>query len=256
MTTQEESKSLIHKNHRSRMKTSYLKSGFESFSDIEKLEFILYYAISQKDTNPLAHKLIEEFGDFNKVLEAPIEKLKNVDGLGEHSAILLNLFLNVLNHYGKSKCDSKIGSTSEAKNYARNLYNGVSVEEFYVVCLSKANKILASKKINSGTSSEVTVTMKNITSFAMNNNCERIILIHNHPNGLARPSDEDISFTASITLNCIMNDIEVLDHIISGDKGEFSFEESGMLKELKKDAVRKYGKYNNIGQESSNYKIN
>ena len=72
--------------------------------------------------------------------------------------------------------------------------------------------------------------MKNITMFAMNNNCERVILIHNHPKGIARPSDEDISFTASITLNCIMNDIEIIDHIISGENNEFSFEESGMLK--------------------------
>lgn len=245
----------IHKNHRSRMKTSYLKSGFDSFSDIEKLEFILFYAISQKDTNPIAHRLLDEYKTFDKVLEAPIEKLKNIEGLGEHSAILLSLFLNVVNHYGKSKCNSQIGSTSEAKNFAANLYKGVSVEQFYVVCLTTANKVLAYNKINSGTVSEVKIEMRHITSYAMSNNCERIIIIHNHPNGLAKPSDEDISFTASIALNCTMNNIELIDHIVVGQDKEFSFEESGMLKELKKDAVRKYGKYTNFDQISSNYKI-
>ena len=97
----------IHKDHRSRMKETYLKVGFEAFSDIEKLEFILFYAISRKDTNPMAHKLIDTFGSFDKVLEAPIEALIKVDGLGEHSAILLNLFLKTISVYGKTKCATR-----------------------------------------------------------------------------------------------------------------------------------------------------
>ena len=255
MENKNKNKKLIHKNHRSRMKTTYLNSGFDSFSDIEKLEFILYFAINQKDTNPIAHNLLNEFGSFDKVLEAPIEQLMNVSGLGEHSAILLSMFLKVANHYGKSKCETKIGSTSEAKRFASNLYNGVFVEELYLICLTTSNKVLLCKKIKTGTASEVKFEMKNITSTAMSNNCERIIIIHNHPNGLARPSDEDISFTASIALNCTMNDIELIDHIIVGSDKQFSFEESGMLRELKKDAIRTYGKKNKIGQDSSNYKI-
>ena len=62
----------------------------------------------------------------------------------------------------------------------------------------------------------------------MANNCERVILAHNHPNGQGLPSDEDISFTARIVANCIMNDIEIIDHIIVGSDKQFSFEESGI----------------------------
>jgi len=248
-------KNNIHKNHRARMKLSYLKSGFASFSDIEKLEFILFYAIGRKDTNPIAHRLLDEYKTFDKVLEAPVEALARVDGLGEHSAILLHLFLDVLNEYGKSKCESYISTTSEAKRYSANLYNGIFVEEFYVVCLATNNKVLLCKKIRSGTVSEVNVEMKEIVSIAISNNCERIILIHNHPNGLALPSDEDISFTAKIVINCILNDIEIIDHIIVGQNKQFSFEESQILSELKKDAIRQFAKTSKLGTTSSNYKI-
>ena len=244
----------IHKNHRERMKHSYLSGGFSNFSDIEKLEFILYFAISRKDTNPIAHKLLDEFKTFDKVLEAPIESLAKINGLGEHSAILLHLFLDVLNEYGKSKCDSYINSTTEAKHYASNLYNGVFVEQFYVVCLATNNKVLLCKKIKTGTASEVNVQMKEIVSLALTNNCERVVLVHNHPNGTSMPSDEDISFTAKLTINCIMNDIEIIDHIIAGQNNQFSFEESGILSELKKDAIRQFAKTSKLGTTSSNYK--
>ena len=248
-------KNEIHKNHRSRMKTSYLKNGLSGFSDIEKLEFILYYAISRKDTNPIAHKLLDEFKTFDKVLEAPIESLARIDGLGEHSAILLHLFLDVVNEYGKNKCATYISSTSQAKKYADNLYKGVFVEQFYVICLCTNNKVLLCKKINSGTASEVNVSMKQITSLVMANNCERVILAHNHPNGQASPSDEDISFTARLVANCIMNDIEIIDHIIVGSDKQFSFEESGILAELKRDAIRKFSKHSKLLTTSSNYII-
>ena len=97
--------------------------------------------------------------------------------------------------------------------------------------------------------------MREITSVAMNNNCERIILIHNHPNGNSNPSDEDISFTSKIVINCILNDIEIIDHIIVGSKNQFSFEEAGLLSQLKKDAIRQFNKNSKLGTTSSNYKI-
>ena len=110
-------------------------------------------------------------------------------------------------------------------------------------------------KIKSGTVSEVNVQLREITSVAVRNNCERIILVHNHPNGSSTPSDEDISFTSKIVVNCILNDIEIIDHIIVAPKDQFSFEESGILSDLKKDAIRKFNKTSSLGEKSSNYKI-
>lgn len=235
MKEQKQKKTLseIHKNHRSRMKETYLKHGFSSMSDIEKLEFILFFAISRKDTNPIAHRLIDAFGSLSGVLEAPISALAEIEGMGEHSAIFINSLLNICSEYGKNKCIGECISTKNAGDIARKLFMGAKVEEFYILCLNKTNKILNVYKFGNGTASEVKVDIRDITKVCIENNCERIILLHNHPNGEAFPSDEDLSFTSRILYSCIINNIEVLDHIILADDNVFSFEESKTMASLK-----------------------
>lgn len=249
----------IHEDHRKRMKEVYLKNGLDAFSDIEKLEFILYFGVARKYTNPIAHRLLDEFGSFDKVLEAPIEKLARIEGVGEHTAILLSLLLKVTSAYGKSKCENYIPGTNSAKKYCENLFKGKNVEEFYVICLTSSNRVTSCTMINRGTISEVAVDIRKLTNLAMSSNCERMILAHNHPQGLPRPSDEDVVFTSKILFSCILNSIEVLDHIIVSDVGSFSFEEAGILKELKHDAVRRLPidkkSMDRFGQESFNYRV-
>jgi len=249
----------IHEKHRSRMKDIYLENGLEAFSDIEKLEFILYFAISRKDTNPIAHRLLDEFKTFDKVLEAPVRSLQEIEGIGEHAAIFLNMLLKISSSYGKSKNTTTITGTNSAKEYCKNLFRGKSVEEFFIICLASNNRVVACKLIESGTISEVPVDIRKLTNVIVQNNTERVIIAHNHPFGVPRPSDEDIAFTSKILVSCILNDVEVLDHIIAAKDTAFSFEESLLLKELKRDAIRKlpYDKeaMSKFGQQSSNYKI-
>jgi len=257
-STQNKNENNIHKNHRIRMKDSYLKSGFNSFSDVEKLEMVLFYAIHQKDTNPIAHKLIDEFKSFDKILEAPIDRLKKIDGLGEHSAILLKLFLDVANEYGKSKNGTTIKGTIAAKNYCANLFKGKYVEEFYVICLNAAGYVVNQKLINSGSSNEVKIEISSITNFTLNNNSNKIIIAHNHPYGDARPSDEDLNFTSKIIMSCLLNNINVLDHIVVSKSSEYSIAESGLLEDIKRDALRKCHipfDQNKLNQKDSNYII-
>lgn len=250
----------IHKEHRKRMKEIFIKNGFNAFSDIQKIEFILYFSIPRKDTNPIAHNLLETFGSFDKVLEAPIEKLQAVPGVGEHSALLISTYLKIIDCYGKSKCETSISGTASAKAYCRNLYRGKKIEEFYMLCLTNANKIISCNLISQGTASEVPVDIRKLTNIIVSNNCERVLITHNHPHGTVRPSDEDISFTSKIISSCILNNIEVIDHIIVNSDSAFSFEEAKILKELKRDAIRKipgFSKkdFDKFGQTSNNYNL-
>lgn len=227
----------IHKNHRTRMKESFLKNGLEGFSDIEKLEFLLFFSIAQKDTNPLAHHLINEFGNFDQVLEAPFERLKSVKGVGEHTAIFISSLIQVINAYGRCKCTDEINGTNSAKEFAQNLLKGKCTEEFYALALNVSNRVVAIKRLNKGSASEVTVNIRNVTDTAISNQCDRILLIHNHPKGPAYPSDEDVGFTTQILCSCVLNGIELLDHIIASPEGAFSFEESGVLDQVKDKSV-------------------
>ena len=78
-----------HKGHRERLKLRFLESGLDSFTDVQALELLLFYAIPQKDTNPIAHALLERFGSLSQVLDAPVEELKKVQGISDHAATLL-----------------------------------------------------------------------------------------------------------------------------------------------------------------------
>ena len=78
----------IHQGHREKMRQRFLKSGLESFADHEALELLLYYAIPRRDTNPIAHRLMERYGSLTAVLSAPAEDLKKVEGIGESAAVL------------------------------------------------------------------------------------------------------------------------------------------------------------------------
>ena len=227
----------MHANHRERMREIYLKNGFDAFSEVEILEYMLFFAIPRIDTNPIAHRLLDKFGSLDNVLEAPIEALMQVDGVGYHTALYLNLMLNVTNTYSKSKRSDRIMGTNSAKEYCSKLFTGKTVEEFYIICLSSANHIIACDKLGVGSVSKVNIVIKDITKHIVLRNCDRIIITHNHPKGIAQPSDEDLNFTRNILSNCILNDVDVLDHIIVGSNGQFSLSETSIWKELRNDAI-------------------
>ena len=81
----------IHDGHREKMRRRFLTSGLESFADHEALELLLYYAIPRRDTNPIAHALMERYGSLSAVMAAPVEDLQKVEGVGENAAVLLKL---------------------------------------------------------------------------------------------------------------------------------------------------------------------
>ena len=89
----------MHDGHRQRMKERFLKEGLDNFDEIQVLEFLLFYCIPQGDTNPLAHRLLDQFGSLAQVLEAPISELRKVDGIGPHTATMMHLITSLSRYY-------------------------------------------------------------------------------------------------------------------------------------------------------------
>lgn len=89
----------IHDGHRQRLKQRFLEEGLESFTDIQVLELLLFFSVPRQDTNPIAHALLDHFGSLYQVLEAPVEELRKVKGVGEQSALLLSLMNDVARYY-------------------------------------------------------------------------------------------------------------------------------------------------------------
>lgn len=226
----------VHKDHRSRLKKQFIENGIDALTDIQKLEMLLFYAIPLKDTNPLAHNLINEFGSLSSVLSAGYNELVKVDGVKENTATLLKFFGSMLNFCSRPSAEDVLDSSSKAKTFVSKYFKHVSVEQFYVFCLTKSNTVKKAFLINSGSTSEVNVEIRNITEKALETNCNRMIIAHNHPVGSAVMSGQDCRFTYSLLCSCILNNIELLDHIIVGTDKTISLYEQGILAKLKKRA--------------------
>lgn len=224
-------KDTLHKEHRKRVRERYLKEGLDSFQPHQVLEMILFYAIARKDTNELAHNLLDKFGTLKNVFNAQPKELMEVTGVGENTAILLNMFSQV-----RRKCDIEsvkeikhIKTSMEAGRFCINLFYGRFYESFFLVCLNSKNKILNTEKLSEGTLKEVAIYPRNIVRTALQNNAAKVILAHNHPGGAAYPSDDDMASTRDIGNALKMVDIELFDHIVVAENNYMSFKEFNIL---------------------------
>lgn len=227
----------IHKDHRSRLKSQFVNNGLETLTDIQKLEMLLFYSIPLKDTNPLAHELINEFGSLSGVLSASYNELMKVAGVKENTATLIRFFGSMLNYCSRPDSDDVLDCSEKAKNFITHYFKHVAVEQFYVFCLTKSNTVKKAFLLNSGSTSEVNVEIRNITEKALDTNCNRMIIAHNHPAGKAVMSAQDCRFTYSLLCSCILNNIELIDHVIVGTDKTISLYEQGILASLKKKAA-------------------
>ncbi len=230
----------IHHGHRARLKAQYLQNGLEGLTDIQKIELLLFFAIPQKDTNPIAHNLINRFGSLKKVVEADYNDLLSVSGIKENSALLLSLLKSFKNYCFKPDNDDcvNLDTTGKALGYVKKLFYGSTIEEFYVVCLTKEGKPINYALINKGTIDEVNIQIRTITQVALDNKVNRIIICHNHPVSSSQMSDEDIDITYSIICSCVLNSIDVLDHIIIGEYDDLSMHECEKMQQLKNRAYK------------------
>ena len=229
----------IHKGHRSRIRQRVISEGLDNFQDYQVLEYALSFVIPYKDTNPIAHNLINTFGSLRAVLEANEEDLANVKGMGEVSAHFLTSIIKIYNFYEKEKINTmgKIVTPNEAYQYVRKYFAGKLREELYLVCLLPNNKIFKTEKVAEGTTGQAKVAIRQITDMISRNKVNNIVIAHNHPNGTAVPSIDDDTFTKALVTSLALNDCYMLDHIIIGDNDYYSYRESGKIDDYRQEVV-------------------
>ncbi len=245
-----------HSGHRARLRDRVRKEGLKNFQDYQVLEYVLTFAIPYKDTNVIAHRLINRFGSFYGVLEADEEDLASVEGMGEVSAHLLSNFLNIYHYYelDRSKRVETIVSPGEAYRYVKQFLIGKLVEEMFIVCLTPKNKIVSVEKIAEGTNSETSVPMRIIIEKMGKAKVSNVIIAHNHPKGKPRPSQNDDKFTKALVTTLSINGCHLLDHIIIGEEGEYySYRNEGIIDDYVRDAAQLVN-FQSIAQPSAEYK--
>lgn len=217
--------------HRERLKRRFLNEGLRNFEDYQALELLLFYAIPRKDTSPIARALIQRFGSFSAVLEAPLEELQKVDGMGESSATYLKILSAMSNYYMTDlvRFKKQLTSTHDARDHMLPRFIGLTNECVYLICLDKSGRILYENFINEGTVDLSTLSPRTIVEIALRVGAGRIILAHNHPRGFALPSSDDVASTLELQTILASLGIELADHIIVSENDCVSMRESKLI---------------------------
>lgn len=223
----------IHDGHRDRMKDRFRRHGLDNFDDHNVLELLLLYAIPRRDVNPIAHALLDNFGTLDAVLEATLEELMTVDGIGENAATLLSLIPQVTKRYMQSKNheSSAITNSADAGRYLVPKYMYERNEVVYMLCLDAMRYVIFCKELSRGVVNSAEISVRKIVETALAYNATSVILSHNHTSGVAIPSNEDLLTTKHVITALDLVGIELADHIIVAGEDYVSMADSGMLRQ-------------------------
>ena len=219
----------IHDGHRQRLKDRFLREGLDGFTDIQVLELLLFYAVPRRDTNPIAHALLERFGSLAKVLDAPVVKLTQVDGISENGATFLKLVREIERRYALSQGEEIILNTiDDCCEYLSRFFRGKKNETVFLLSLDAKLKLLSCREVGEGSVNYASVPIRRCVEMALEDGATSVILAHNHPSGLAVPSNDDIATTRRLAMALSAVEIQLVDHIVVADDDYVSMVQSGI----------------------------
>jgi len=218
-------------NHRKRLRERFQKTGAVGMHDYELLELLLTFSIPRRDVKPVAKKLISKFGSLSGVLDADQKELEKLNGIGSMSASLISLVRELYCTYLAEgmKARDVVSSPKAVIDFSRVKLSGLSNEAFMVIYINVKNEVIDYALLQEGTLDNVAVYPRRIIESALSHHASGVILVHNHPSGNPAPSKEDKLLTKEITDAAYALDIRVLDHLIVGKDGYFSFMENSLL---------------------------
>lgn len=227
-------KKSIHSGHRERVKTLFLKSGLDTFSEHAIIELLLYYAIPLKDTNTTAHKLLRKFGSFSGVFDAPFEELIKVDGIGKSAATLIKLVPQLCGRYQQDLDRDKlfVYDYDEAGRQLINKFIGRQDEAVVLMLLDSKMRVIYCNVVNEGCATAVNIYIKKVARLAVQYNSVYAILSHNHPSGNCLPSNQDLSTTRLVYEAFEAIEVKLIDHIIVSGNDYVSIAKSKIMPEL------------------------
>ena len=220
--------SSIHDGHRKRFKGEFLARP-DSFPDHKLLELLLFYANPRGDTNPVAHGLMDRFGYLAGVMDALPEELMKVPGVGEHAVVLLKAVKETGGRYlsSRSRMDEIVRGTGDIYEYLKDYFYGARNERIFLLCLDGKGKVLGTRKIGEGNVNAAEITTRGVVEAALSLNASQVVLAHNHPSGLALPSDEDKFTTQRLAKVLEAVNVELVDHVVFSDDDMVSLRASG-----------------------------
>ena len=208
----------MHDGHRNRMRERLKNGGLQGFQDHEILEWMLFHTIPRGDVNPIAHRLIDAFGGLAGVLEADMESLMAVQGVGESTALFLHHYIDVYKRYMQSRHQKELrfSNMDSVVDYIRDRIVEHRGEYLFALLLDDRCRILCCKVISEGTHHAVGVDVRGLVTLCLNRNASFLVLAHNHPSDILLPSYNDVQTTLVLRNALDSLGIHLLDHLIIG----------------------------------------
>ncbi len=215
-----------HENHRERMRKRFRENGFNGFDDHQIIELLLFYTCPRKDTNVLAHTLINRFGSIAGILDASYEDLISIKGISENSATLFKIIPKMLSVYYNSRSDGMVyDNFQKLKELFTPHFVGLTHEEFRLACFNNNLQVVSNILISAGAPSFTYINARKIVEEAFRVKSDYVVLAHNHPNGSPAPSIDDVNTTRSLNRSLKALGINLLDHVIIGKNSSASMRE-------------------------------
>ncbi|MBQ6848107.1 MAG: RadC family protein [Clostridia bacterium] len=211
-----------HKDHRERVRREFLENGFSDATPPHKIfELLLFYSIPRKDTNEIAHELLNRFGSVEGVLNASAHELMRVNGVGENTAALIKLLVPIFKRYQSSDRKTfKPRSYDEMCDFVKKKYMGITRETFAISTFNHTGKLIAFDVLSEGDVSSVAMSNRSVVEKALERKAAAVIISHNHPTGHALPSPSDVKRTEELFAAFKHLEIQLLDHIIVSNEDD------------------------------------
>ncbi len=224
--------------HRQRLRTRFLISEGKDMADYEFLEFLLTMSIPRRDVKPLAKQLVKRFGSFAGVINADNNELLSFPGLKESSLALLKAVKEAalrLQWQNLNAADVPVLNNWDlVLDYCRSKIGYSTVEQFMVVYLNSKLRLIGEDIEQRGSLNQVSIHPREVIKAAIDRGAGAIVLAHNHPSGVVKPSGQDIALTKMIYEAGQLVDVDVLDHLIVSKDNVYSFAKEGLIPKIKR----------------------
>ena len=226
----------LHKFHRQRLRKEIYQSDPYSLGEVKILEYLLTLATARGDTNPLAHELLNKFGNISNVVNSNYTQLLAIKGVGPKIASFLLSYGRILHFVFETGAMPKkktiLQTINQFSEVLRNYFLGKTCEEFYVLLLTAKSELIGVERITTGNVNSVGIDVPSFVQTVLQHNASIIVIAHNHPDGELQPSGEDIDATLAIVEAISVYGVRVADHLIIGPKQVFSFKNAGLMDQI------------------------
>lgn len=213
-----------HKGHRERLREKVKKYDLLVLEQHEVLELLLTYTIPRKDTNPIAHELIDVFGDLPSVINTPTANLQKVKGVGPKTALFFKVLSQLMENINCYRREGNVtlNNMDKVMSYFRRHFAVTNNEEMFAFCFDKKYKLLACNRIKGFSKFELKFEISDFTKSILIEGCEYIVIAHTHPSGEVKPSQDDIIATKILYNVCKTIGYKLNDHLIINETEAYS----------------------------------